>query len=88
MKYGDMSARDKEILRLAKRRAEHIFSFFTESAVSYHVSNLKKDPHFQYDGLSSFIIHNLRAIKIRDIDEKFGLKAASEFAQHSKTKTT
>jgi hypothetical protein len=65
-------------MKLIERRRKYLFTFFTESALHYHVKKMKK----LYKGknelkeVSEFLIHNIRKFKIRAAFEEGGLAKA------------
>jgi hypothetical protein len=48
----------------------------------HHVKRIKSDFNDKFANMNKFIIHNIRAIRIRAVYDEEGLSAAQELAQH------
>lgn len=74
--------------KLIDRRETCLFTFFTDSAIRYHVSKIKNTFSKHIKDIAVFLIHNIRKMKIRAAYEQGGLEKAREVAQHHSAKTT
>lgn len=76
-------------LSIAKRRLNHVFSFYTSSATSDHLQQFReflKERKVQH--ADQFIIHDIRKIVLNQLRDSHGDKVAKQFAQHSSLTTT
>lgn len=73
--------------KLIKRRRLHLFTFYSQAALHAHIRKLRvKFPGIK--NIDKFIVHNIRTLRLINIYEAKGLKAAQEFAGHTSEITT
>lgn len=82
--YPFMSASEKTIF---DRRKNNLFTFYSQTSLHAHIKKMKA--HFvDIPNMSTFIVHNIRALRIRDVYNKQGLEAAQKIGKHSRPETT